>query len=353
MRWPSRVHCVMLPYRFTRTKAQRCGRGRRAAGVRYDILPIAAPVEGFEALKLDRSAPVDLAEENIQSRTRGTMLMALSNKLGSMLVTTGNKSEVSVGYATLYGDMNGGFNPVKDLYKTELYRLARWRNEHRPPGALGPAGRVIPENVITRAPTAELRENQTDQDSLPPYDTLDAILECLVEEELRLADIVARGFDRATVEKVERMLYLAEYKRRQAAPGVKITRRTSAATALSDHQQVPIGQRLRCLPPGVNLPRASETLGATSNAICIRSSVSIRRQMPSTRSAISGDRADAVQERDTGRAMLRRARPVTDSCGSRFHPMNHPMRGLHRAAHGIGYFRLATDTSSASRMKRW
>jgi NAD+ synthase len=142
-----------------------------------------------------------------------------------MVVTTGNKSEVSVGYATLYGDMNGGFNPVKDLYKTEVYRLARWRNEHKPEDALGPAGRVIPENVITRAPTAELRENQTDQDSLPPYDALDAILESLVEEELSVADIVARGFDRATVEKVERLLAIAEYKRRQAAPGVKITRK--------------------------------------------------------------------------------------------------------------------------------
>jgi NAD+ synthase len=142
-----------------------------------------------------------------------------------MVVTTGNKSEVSVGYATLYGDMNGGFNPVKDLYKTEVYRLARWRNAHRPEGMLGPAGPVIPENVITRAPTAELRENQKDQDSLPPYDVLDDILASLVEGEMRVADVVARGHDPATVKRVERMLYLAEYKRRQAAPGVKITRK--------------------------------------------------------------------------------------------------------------------------------
>jgi NAD+ synthase len=150
--------------------------------------------------------------------------MAISNKLGNMVVTTGNKSEMSVGYATLYGDMNGGFNPIKDLYKTEVYDLARWRNANHPVGAKGPAGRVIPENVITRAPTAELRPNQTDQDSLPPYDALDDILACLVENEMRVADVVARGHDRAVVQKVERLLYIAEYKRRQAAPGVKITR---------------------------------------------------------------------------------------------------------------------------------
>ena len=166
-----------------------------------------------------------ITEENLQSRARGTILMAISNKFGSMVVTTGNKSEMSVGYATLYGDMNGGFNPVKDLYKTELYDLARWRNTHAPKGALGPAARVIPENVITRAPSAELRENQTDQDSLPPYEVLDDILECLVEGEMRISEVVARGHDIETVRKVERLLYIAEYKRRQAAPGVKITRK--------------------------------------------------------------------------------------------------------------------------------
>jgi NAD+ synthase len=153
------------------------------------------------------------------------MLMAISNKFGPMVVTTGNKSEVSVGYATLYGDMNGGFNPIKDLYKTEVYRLARWRNQAKPRDAQGPDGIVIPENVIVRPPTAELRENQTDQDSLPPYDVLDDILECLVEDEMRMSEIVAKGFDEATVRKIERLLYLAEYKRRQAAPGVKITRK--------------------------------------------------------------------------------------------------------------------------------
>ena len=225
---PERVHCVMLPYRYTSKESL----GDAAAladrlKVRYDIVPIEAPVEGF----LGALAPVfagrkeDTTEENLQSRARGTILMAISNKFGPMVVTTGNKSEMSVGYATLYGDMNGGFNPVKDLYKTELYDLARWRNANRPEGVLGPAGAVIPENIITRAPSAELRENQTDQDSLPPYDVLDDILECLVENEMRVSDVVARGHDEATVRRVEKLLYIAEYKRRQAAPGVKITRK--------------------------------------------------------------------------------------------------------------------------------
>ena len=223
----ARVHCVMLPYRYTSNESlSDAAVLAEALGVRYDILPIAPPVEGFEAALrplFDGSAS-GLSEENLQSRTRGTMLMAISNKLGPMVLTTGNKSEVSVGYATLYGDMNGGFNPVKDLYKSEVYRLARWRNAHRPQGALGPAGAIIPENIITRAPTAELRENQTDQDLLPPYDVLDDILECLVEREMRVREVVARGHDEATVRRVEKLLYLAEYKRRQAAPGVKITR---------------------------------------------------------------------------------------------------------------------------------
>jgi NAD+ synthase len=154
------------------------------------------------------------------------LLMALSNKFGELLVTTGNKSEMSVGYATLYGDMCGGYSVLKDVYKTEVYALSNWRNTNRPDDALGPPGRVIPESSITKAPTAELRPNQTDQDSLPPYDELDAILQGLVEEELSVAEIVARGFAPATVTRVQRLLYLAEYKRRQAPPGVKITRRS-------------------------------------------------------------------------------------------------------------------------------
>jgi NAD+ synthase len=223
-----RVHCIMLPYRYTAEESLTDAAALAATlGMRYDIVPIYAPVEAFEAaLKpvFEGRAP-DITEENLQSRTRGTLLMAISNKFGPMVLTTGNKSEMSVGYATLYGDMNGGFNPVKDLYKTELYALASWRNANKPVGALGPGGVVIPENIITRAPSAELRENQTDQDSLPPYEALDDILECLVEEEMRVADVAARGHDIETVRKVERLLYIAEYKRRQAAPGVKITRK--------------------------------------------------------------------------------------------------------------------------------
>ncbi|MFC7399790.1 NAD+ synthase [Chelatococcus sp. GCM10030263] len=221
-----RVHGVMLPYRFTSEEslgdAARCA---EALGLRYDILPIATAVEGMEVAlaPLFAGRPRDTTEENIQSRVRGTILMSISNKFGPMVVTTGNKSEMSVGYATLYGDMNGGFNPVKDLYKTEVYRLAALRNRWKPVGALGPDGIVVPPTIITKAPTAELRENQTDQDSLPPYDVLDDILEGLIEHELRVSDIVARGHDLETVRKVERLLYIAEYKRRQAAPGVKVT----------------------------------------------------------------------------------------------------------------------------------
>jgi NAD+ synthase len=224
----ARVHCVMLPYRYTSNAsladAAACA---EALGVRYDIVPITAPVEGFtqELAKVFAGTEPGITEENIQSRVRGTTLMAISNKFGAMVLTTGNKSEMSVGYATLYGDMNGGFNPVKDLYKMEVYRLSRWRNANVPKGGKGPGGIVIPENILTKAPSAELRENQTDQDSLPPYEVLDDILACLVEKEMPLADIVARGHDPATVKKVERLLYLAEYKRRQAAPGVKISAR--------------------------------------------------------------------------------------------------------------------------------
>ena len=223
---PERVHAVMLPYRYTSsTSLEDAAACATALGIRYDTVPIAEPVEGFVAALAPMFAGTDpgITEENLQSRARGVILMAISNKFGAMVVTTGNKSEMSVGYATLYGDMNGGYNPIKDLYKTEVYALARWRNENRPAGSLGPSGEVIPTRIITKAPTAELRENQTDQDSLPPYDVLDDILECLVEKEMALADILAKGHDEATVKRIERLLYIAEYKRRQAAPGVKIT----------------------------------------------------------------------------------------------------------------------------------
>ena len=169
---PERVRCVMLPYRFTsQASLDDAAAVARALGVRYDVVPIESAVLGLEK----SLAPVlagetrDVTEENLQARARGTLLMAISNKFGLMVVTTGNKSEMSLDYATLYGDMNGGFNPIKDLYKTEVYRLARLRNAWKPEDALGPSGSIIPDNILTRAPTAELRENQTDQDMLPPY----------------------------------------------------------------------------------------------------------------------------------------------------------------------------------------
>ncbi len=165
-------------------------------------------------------------EENIQARSRGITLMALSNKHGAMVLSTGNKSEMSVGYATLYGDMCGGYSVLKDVYKTTVFELCRWRNQVHPAGAKGPAGRVVPERVITKPPSAELKPDQTDQDTLPPYDALDDILQCLIEHEMGIAEIVARGHDQQTVNRVWRMLDRAEYKRRQAPPGVKLTRRS-------------------------------------------------------------------------------------------------------------------------------
>ena len=219
---------VMLPFRFTAQESlDDAAKLAKALGFKYEVLPIASAVEGFESILSEtfKGLPRDVTEENLQARTRGVLLMAMSNKTGSMLVTTGNKSEMSVGYATLYGDMNGGYNPIKDIYKTEVFRLSTLRNTWKPDGALGPSGEVIPPNIVTRPPTAELRENQTDQDSLPPYDILDGILERLVEREQTLASIIAEGFDRDTVVRIERLLNVAEYKRRQAAPGVKVTRK--------------------------------------------------------------------------------------------------------------------------------
>jgi len=225
---PERVHCVMLPYRYTSSEsvedAEACA---NLLGTRYDIVPIEKPVAGFTEVleKLFENTQTDTTEENLQSRTRGVILMAISNKFGSMLLTTGNKSEVSAGYATLYGDMNGGFNPIKDIYKSRVFRLARWRNENTPKGCLGPQGRVIPERIIVRPPSAELRPDQKDEDSLPPYEILDDILHSLVEEEMSVREIVERGHDRDLVKRVEHLLYVSEYKRRQAAPGVKVSRR--------------------------------------------------------------------------------------------------------------------------------
>jgi NAD+ synthase len=251
-----RVRCVMLPYKYTATEsltdAAACA---KALGVQYEVVPIAAAVEGLTSAL----APVlagtarDVTEENLQSRARGTMLMAISNKFGLMVVTTGNKSEMSVGYATLYGDMNGGFNPIKDLYKTEVFRLSHLRNAWKPDGALGPDGVVIPENILIRPPSAELRENQKDEDSLPPYDILDAILRRLVEGEEPVAAIVAAGYDRDTVLRIDRLLNIAEYKRRQAAPGVKVTLKN-----FGRDRRYPITNRYR--DNGAPLPQADETV---------------------------------------------------------------------------------------------
>ncbi|UYO01271.1 MAG: NAD+ synthase [Devosia sp.] len=223
---PDKVHAIMLPYRYTSEASLRDARDcAERLGVRYDVVAIDDPVDGAlaELKPIFGDRPVDTAEENIQSRMRGTILMAVSNKLGSMLMTTGNKSEMGVGYATIYGDMNGGFNPLKDMFKMQVYALADWRNKNMPADCLGREGMVIPQAIIDKAPSAELRPDQTDQDSLPPYPVLDDILLCLVEEEMALADIVARGHDPATVKRIERLLNIAEYKRRQAAPGPKIT----------------------------------------------------------------------------------------------------------------------------------
>ncbi len=219
---PDRVRCFMLPSRYTSREsledAEDCA---RRLGVRLDEVPIAPAIDAFAAMltPLFENRPPDLTEENIQARIRGLSLMALSNKLGSMLLTTGNKSEMAVGYATLYGDMCGGFNVLKDLYKTEVYEVCRWRNAHDP---FGVARDPIPDRILTKPPSAELRPDQKDQDSLPEYADLDAILHGLVEEEASLDEIVARGFPREMVERVQRLLYSSEYKRRQAAPGVKI-----------------------------------------------------------------------------------------------------------------------------------
>jgi NAD+ synthase len=257
-----RVRAVMLPYRYTSADSlEDAAAVARALGIRYDTAPIAAPVEGFEAAlqPLFAGTNRDITEENLQSRARGTILMAISNKFGLMVVTTGNKSEMSVGYATIYGDMNGGFNPIKDLYKTQVFRLCRLRNGWKPPGALGPDGIVIPERVIVKPPTAELRENQKDQDTLPPYEVLDAVLERLVEREEPIADIVAAGFDRDLVLRVDRMLNLAEYKRRQAAPGVKVTLRN-----FGRDRRYPIVNKFR--DPGTPLPKPDETVSAFDKA---------------------------------------------------------------------------------------
>ncbi len=226
---PENVRCVMLPSEYTsQTSLDDAAAVARALGTRLDTVPISGPRAAVtEALEpLFAGTKPDLTEENIQSRLRGVILMALSNKFGEMLLTTGNKSEVAVGYATIYGDMAGGYNPIKDLYKMRVFETCRWRNANHRDWMKGPEGEVIPPRVIDKPPTAELREDQKDSDSLPEYKDLDVILEGLIDHEKSVAEIVEMGFDRETVKKVERLIYLAEYKRFQSAPGPRLTKRS-------------------------------------------------------------------------------------------------------------------------------
>ncbi|WP_370222797.1 NAD+ synthase [Pararhodobacter marinus] len=226
---PENVHCVMLPSEYTSAHSlEDAADVARRLGTRLDTVSIS----GLRAAVTEALAPVfegyapDVTEENIQSRLRGVLLMAISNKTGAMLLTTGNKSEVAVGYATIYGDMNGGYNPIKDLYKTRVFETCRWRNLNHRDWMLAPAGEVIPPRVIDKPPSAELREDQKDEDSLPPYPVLDSILEGLVDREASIETLVAEGHDRDTVRKIERLLYISEWKRYQSAPGARLTTRS-------------------------------------------------------------------------------------------------------------------------------
>jgi len=238
-----KVHCLRMPSRYSsQGSLDDAEEAADLLGVRCDTVSIDPAVSAFGAMLADLFAGTepDEAEENIQARSRGIVLMALSNKFGKMVLTTGNKSEMAVGYATLYGDMSGGFSVLKDVYKTTVFDLARWRNEHKPEGAFGPTGRTIPEAVISKPPSAELRPDQTDQDSLPPYEQLDDILHCLIEKELGISAIVERGHDIDLVVWVRNLLYAAEYKRRQAPPGVKITEKS-----FGKERRYPIVNRFR------------------------------------------------------------------------------------------------------------
>ena len=220
-----RVWCVMLPSRYTsQSSLDDAAECAAMIGCKLDTIPITAAIEAFDVMLSGSFADVevDITEENVQSRIRGVTLMALSNKFGHMLLTTGNKSEMSVGYSTIYGDMAGGYNPLKDAYKMTVFAISEWRNTHRPRIGLGPDGPVIPLQIIAKPPSAELRPDQKDSDSLPAYPVLDKMLHALVEEELSVDEVVALGFDRAEVTRIERLLYIAEFKRRQAPPGVKL-----------------------------------------------------------------------------------------------------------------------------------
>lgn len=228
---PARVRAVMMPSPYTSRESLEDGAAcARLLGIACETITIDGTMQAFEAALAPAFAgrQRDITEENIQARARGLILMAISNKFGPLLLTTGNKSEVAVGYSTLYGDMCGGYSVLKDVYKTAVFRLSCWRNAHHPAGALGPAGPVMPERVITKPPSAELRPGQTDQDSLPSYETLDAILEGMIEGGRGVDELVAAGFERATVLRVARLVSRAEYKRRQAPPGVRVSTRAFA-----------------------------------------------------------------------------------------------------------------------------
>ena len=222
------VRCVMLPSEYTSEHSLEDAKEvAENLGCRYDFVPIS---EGRQAITYTlapffEGRDADITEENIQSRLRGLLLMAMSNKFGEMLLTTGNKSEVAVGYATIYGDMNGGYNPIKDLYKTRVFAMCRWRNENHRDWMNGPSGEVIPDRVISKPPSAELRPDQKDEDSLPPYEVLDAILEGLVDNEESVADLVAKGYAREDIKRVEHLLFISEYKRFQSAPGTRLSPR--------------------------------------------------------------------------------------------------------------------------------
>jgi NAD+ synthase len=222
------VRCVMLPSEYTSQSSLDDAKAvATALGCRYDFVPITesrTAVTNTLAPLFEGTSP-GLPEENIQSRLRGLLLMALSNKFGEMLLTTGNKSEVAVGYATIYGDMAGGYNPIKDLYKMRVFETCRWRNAHHRDWMNGPEGQVIPTSIIDKPPSAELRPDQKDEDSLPPYKVLDTILEQLVDKDASVADVVAMGHDRDVVKKVESLIYISEYKRFQSAPGPRLTPR--------------------------------------------------------------------------------------------------------------------------------
>ena len=225
---PEAVRCVMLPSEYTSEGSLRdAAEVARRLGTRLDTLPIEGPRRAATEVlaPLFEGRPPGLAQENLQSRLRGLLLMAVSNEFGEMLLTTGNKSEVAVGYATIYGDMSGGYNPIKDLYKLRVFETCRWRNANHRPWMLGPPGEVIPASVIDKPPSAELAPDQRDDDSLPPYEVLDPILEMLVDRDRSVADCVEAGFDRDTVKAVERLVYLNEWKRFQSAPGARLTGR--------------------------------------------------------------------------------------------------------------------------------